>query len=238
MKTKNILTLFIVVLLAGSCQQNKSAPTTIKTVETEKEIIPIEQIDTFSPALTNQHDGTTVKGKISVTIKNNQAYFFDDEKQIFPRGADSWSIEENYITTFIDKDGRTMLHFFKTGVTLSEMINCFFLDNTFLCQMPDSTYSFYSIEGDEKASHLKDLSYLVKTKNGYATGEVFYVFTKDDHYLFYDETGTLWYETDTNTWLKLLILYLHKQEENEETIHKKTFTYVLDILPFLGKNQI
>lgn len=237
MKTVKILVMFIMTLLIISCQQNNrgSDCPELSSDQNCQETAVSEQTTTSSPpaALLEKFDNVSAENGIFVAIKNDQAYFFDGEKQLFPRGANGWAVEENYISAFVDEDGSTMLYFFKTGVILPSISRCSFFGDAFLCEMPDGTYAFYSAEGEEKASGLKNIFYLIKFRGEYATGECFYVFSKDDGTrLFYDETGDLRYTVDLTTWQKL-VSYL-KQDKDEDRAYKWTFTYRINIHRFLN----
>lgn len=188
-----------------------------------------------------EYDKAYLEKDIIIATKDGEFYFFDENKQIFSKGAINYSFEKEFLTaTADDEEGLTMEFFPKTKLTLEDIDRGSYTDGVFLSHFTNGTYSFYTIDGETKVQGLSNDIFCLKqidTENGH-TINTYYGFCnqKDNDYFMaiYDEKGNRKCVLPIKYWQLFGIDHLTK-DESEYLDYDKTFTFTIDIDDFIRK---
>ena len=168
-----------------------------------------------------------------VAEKDDESFFFDGAKPVFSTGATEVAIDDKYLMAYHYPTGNTMLYFFKNRLALEKIKVASDAQNTFMICMPDSSYAFYSDEGELKAKGLQDIFCLKKVNLSNKITETRYAFKQPDQsYLIYKENGEFLYKLDLKLWQMIGMNYFER-DLDEYREYKWTFYYKIDMDQFV-----
>ena len=168
-----------------------------------------------------------------VAEQDGESFFFDGAKPVFSTGATEVSIDDKYIMAYHYPTGNTMLYFFKNRLALEKIKIANDAENTFMICMPDSSYAFYSDEGELKAKGLQDIFCLKKVNlSNKITGTRYAFKQPDQSYLIYKENGEFLYKLDLKLWQMIGMNYFVR-DTDEYREYKWTYFYRIDMDQFV-----
>lgn len=209
---------------ASDLPKQKKEPQYVSFTENGKNGFKNAKGETVVPA---EFDKLEVINNIVIATKNDEAFFFDEGRQVFDYGLTSYSVEDNFITA--EKNNRMILYFYSTGLKVENIVSGTFNEGTFMCLLDDDTYAFYSEDGFTKISNLKSPICLQKVKDG-CIYEIRFAFPlyNGDSFLICSQTGEQLYQINLTIWQRIATRYFER-DTDEFNDYQYTYNYRINL---------